>query len=124
MIPTLLAELTRLEEGATKGPWTNGEATIRSIQSVWDVIGPDKMTMCEFGLKSDAKFVAELRNAFPLLRDELLRLRGENEKMREALFRIDSDEINGRSIFWCKGIAKQALTLTSPDGTVEVGEKK
>ena len=107
MTPTLLAELTRLKKESDQG------------------------------INQRIRFDEACGNAFQEIRDELLRLRGENEKMKLVIktlhnedqydfgmdYGVIEDKKTSEAFEFASKVAYGNLTLASPDGTVEVGEK-
>ena len=76
-----IAELRRLCDEATPGPWTADIDT--DPAAVHQVYGADLHKVIQAASrKPDATFIARARAAVPALLDELERLRGENQLMR------------------------------------------
>jgi hypothetical protein len=85
LTPETLAELRRLHETATPGPWYHDENEdfVYTRDEFGDADGEIRCdTDCD---EADAAFIAATRNALPDLLDEIERLRAENGRLRLAV---------------------------------------
>jgi len=89
MIQETLKHLDELEAKATKGPWHTIEDDADS--GCYDIAGPTEIDASiyssrdgKYVIYEDAALIAELRNAYPSLREEILRLQGEVERLSEC----------------------------------------
>jgi len=130
----VIAELRKLEQEATSGPWRNEGKGLQvrkadaSMMNICDIRGWGYLTgKGHFALGLDdeearvvqnanAELIAALRNAAPSLLDaaeERDRLRDECERLREALAEIASTYPRGTS---ANRVAREALAKGDGDG--------
>lgn len=107
-----LAAWREIEAKATPGPWVvnriypyaPGTGNPRYIES-------QTGTICQTGSKTyDAELIAESRNAFPVLLDEVERLQADNARLRGLLRRIhgwDHMDSAADGTYWRSEITKE-----------------